>query len=114
LYQAKFRDPLSRGFWLGGSRPPLEVAAGFRHNQLLPEQTAQAVAERGPSVLSHGELALLLLNPYALSDLADLITFLGPEYWLGRMEQVGLEFIERHGLDIPIAGTEEAKASDHE
>jgi hypothetical protein len=100
FYRATFHYPLSRRFWLGeqwvpGSEgtlaspyPPGEVAAGFRHNQLLPIQTAQAVAERGPGVLSPDELALLLLNPYALWDLADLIDFLLPRYWLGRMDQV--------------------------
>jgi hypothetical protein len=32
FYRAQFRYPLSRRFWQGGPRPPLEVAAGFRHN----------------------------------------------------------------------------------
>jgi hypothetical protein len=81
LYRAKFRCPLSRWFWQGELRPPFTVAAGFRYYQLLPEEIARAVAERGPGVLSGEELAVLLLNPYALWDLADLINYLMPDYW---------------------------------
>jgi hypothetical protein len=58
-------------------------------------------------------LAVLLLNPYALWDLADLIDFLLPDYWLGRMEHVGRELMERHGLEIPIPGADEVPASEH-
>jgi hypothetical protein len=114
FYRARFRYPLSRRFWQGGPRPPLVVVAGFRHNQLLPEQTARAVAERGPDVLSPDELAVLLLNPYALWDLADLIDFVLPDYWLGRMDQVGRELMERHGLEVAIPGVDEATAPERE
>ncbi len=102
LYRAKFRYPLSSRFGLEGPRPPLEVAAGFRHKQLLPEETVRAVAERGIGVLPPAELALLLLNPCALWDLADQIDFLLPDYWLKRMDQIGRELMERHGLEVPI------------
>jgi len=107
LYRAKCRYPLSRWFCQGGPRPPLEVAAGFRHNQLLPEEIARAVAERGPAVLSADDLAVLLLNPYALYDLTDLIHFLFPDFWLGRMEQSGREYMERSGVNIPIPGLDD-------
>jgi hypothetical protein len=110
FYRTKFRYPLSRWFWQGEPRPPIEVAAGFRHSQFLPEATAQAVAERGHAVLSPDELAVLLLNPYALWDLADLISFLLPDYWRGRLHKVGLELMERHGLKIPIPGLDDVAA----
>ena len=42
------------------------AASAFRHHQLLPEDKALAVAERGPEALTADELATLLLNPYAL------------------------------------------------
>jgi hypothetical protein len=109
-YRAKFRYPLARCFWQGDPRPATEVAVGFRHNQFLAEQTAQAVAERGPGVLSADELAALLLNPYALWDLSDLIDELEPEFWRERMQQVGQALIDRHGLYIPIPGLDEGPA----
>jgi hypothetical protein len=96
LYQTKFRYPLERWFWEGGPRPRCEIAAGFRHNRFLPDEKARAVAERGPGVLSPDGLAELLLNPYALRDLADLIAFSLPAYWLPRMEQQARENWERH------------------
>jgi hypothetical protein len=106
LYGAKFSYPLSRAFWQGDPRPPMTAVPGFRHNQFLPEETARAVAERGADALSPDELAALLLNPYALWDLADLINSTFPEYWQRRLHQVGLELIERYGLNIPIPGAE--------
>ena len=69
------------------------------------------MAEHGPGVLSSDELAVLFLNPYALCDLADLIDFLTPEYWLERLGQVGQELIDRLGLHIPIPGLDEAPAA---
>ncbi len=111
FYQAKFSYPLSRCFWQGEPRPSFELAAGFRHNQFLPEQRARDVAEHGPGVLSSDELAVLFLNPYALWDLADLIGYLMPEYWLDRLGQVGQELIDRLGLHIPIPGLDETPAA---
>jgi hypothetical protein len=104
FYRAKFRSPLSRWFWDGGPRPRFEIAAAFRHNRFLPEEKARAVAEHGPRVLSADELAALLLNPYALWDIADLIRFSFPDYWLPRLQQVAQEHMERLGLDMSIPG----------
>jgi hypothetical protein len=85
----------------------LEAAAGFRHNGLLPEDAARAVAERGPGVLPDHDLARLLLNPLALWDVADLIDYLLPAHWLDRMEAVGREMEEEYDLRVPIPGVDD-------
>jgi hypothetical protein len=108
FYRTKFYYPLSRRFWDEGPRPSCEVGTGFRHNRFLPEEKARAVAERGPGILSSDELAELLLNPFALWDLADLIDCSAPAYWLPRMEQDAQENWERHRYNVPIPGVEEA------
>jgi hypothetical protein len=114
FYRATFRYPLSRRFWSGEPRPLLAVTPAFRHNQFLPEETGRAVAERGLDVLSDDEVAILLLNPYALWDLADLIDFLLPTYWLDRMDQIGRDLMQRHHLEVAIPGVNGAPASRHE
>jgi hypothetical protein len=95
LYGATFHAPLPR---LCRVDPELathtEPAPEFRHNQPLPDQCAQAVAERGPTVLSETDLSAVLLNPLALVDLADLIGYLVPAYWLPRLDEVGRELLE--------------------
>jgi hypothetical protein len=109
FYRTKFRYPLERCFWQGGPRPRHEPNLGFRHNQFLPAEKVRAVAERGPGVLSPDELGELLLNPYALRDLADLIDYSYPDYWPPRLEQHALEMWERRPHNIPIPGVDEAE-----
>jgi hypothetical protein len=107
LYRAKYCCPLERWFWQGEPRPPHEVALGFRHNRFLPEEKARAVAERGPGILSADELAALLLNPYAVRDLADLVEYLYPDHWAPLLRQKAQENWERHNYNIPIPGLDE-------
>jgi hypothetical protein len=108
-YRTKFRYPMTRWFWQGEPRPRHEPAPGFRHNRFLPAEKAQAVAERGPGVLSPDELAELLLNPYALWDLFDLIHYTFPDYWEPRLEQHAWENWQRRPHNIPIPGVDEAE-----
>jgi hypothetical protein len=109
LYPGRFQPPLSRR--LQPERGPrlreAAEATGFRHHQLLAEDRALAVAERGPEALTEDELAALLLNPYALWDLADLIDLLLPDYWQEQMAGVGEELMDRFGMEIPIPGENE-------
>jgi hypothetical protein len=107
FYRTKFRYLLERCFWQGGPRPQHQPGPGFRHNQFLPAEKVQAVAERGPGVLSPDELAELLLNPYALRDLADLIDYSYPDYWQPRLDQLARENWERYPYNIPIPGLDE-------
>jgi hypothetical protein len=109
FYPGRFEPPASRRFRREGEPQPRETAAAsaFRHHQLLPEDRALAVAERGPEALTEDELATLLLNPYALWDLADLIDLILPDYWQERMAKVGQELMQRLGVEIPIPGENE-------
>ena len=122
FYGARFDSPLPRRFLgegglaveslrqagteraNGGEAPRGEGVTGFRHNGLLPEAEARAIAGRGPDMLADTELATLLLNPLALWDVADLINALLPEYWLGRMNEVGRQLMEEYGLKVAIPG----------
>jgi hypothetical protein len=107
LYGATFHAPLPR---LCRVDPELathtEPAPGFRHNQPLPAQRAGVVAEQGPSVLSDSDVSAVLLNPLALTDLADLIGYLVPAYWLPRLDEVGRDLMEatRNGASARVRG----------
>jgi hypothetical protein len=107
FYQGTFAPP-SLPRWLCREGPPparrTDPNAGFRHYQLLPEEKALAVAERGPEALTDEELAVLLLNPFALWDLADLILTLLPRYWMDIFGAVGKEEMERLGRELPLPG----------
>jgi len=111
FYQATFHAPLPRLGWINGQQPldHATPARGFRHNQLLPEDKAQAIAKRGvgSDVLSNQDLAVLLLNPAALWDVHDLIEATWPQTWVQRMDEVGWDLMtemEELGLDLSIPG----------
>jgi hypothetical protein len=59
----------------------------FRHHELFAESKALTLAEKGPADLAGDELARLLLNPFALLDLADLVGALAPAPWLDLLEK---------------------------
>jgi hypothetical protein len=65
----------------------------FRHHELFPEAKALSLAENGPGALAGDEVARLLLNPFALLDLADLVGALAPASWLDLLEQQARETI---------------------
>jgi hypothetical protein len=65
----------------------------FRHHELFPEAKALTLAENGPSALPGDELARLLLNPFALLDLSDLVGALAPAPWLDLLEKQARETI---------------------
>jgi hypothetical protein len=105
LYGASYRAPLPRSL-RGGENPPAPpVPSEFRHSAALAEPLARAVAEGGVDRLPESDLAQLLLNPHALWDLDDLINSLLPDYWLRRMEEVGLQLARESGID-PYEGFE--------
>jgi hypothetical protein len=102
-YGVTFRPPRPHWERPEGDRPALpETASAFRHHELLDEARAVQVAQGGPGVLHDDELARLLLNPYALWDLADLIDATLPDYWLDRMDAHGRELIAHHGLEVTV------------
>ncbi len=59
----------------------------FRHHELLGEAKALALSQNGPITLDSHELARLLLNPFALLDLTDLVEATLPAAWLDRQEE---------------------------
>lgn len=110
FYETKFDNPeLSRRLMEGQPVYRIEAAAGFPHKQL--SKKADDVAQHGPSVLESHELAELLLNPLALWDLADLIDFLQPGYWLPRMEEVGRALMTKSSLGVFSAVPADASES---
>ncbi len=107
FYQGTFAPPsLPRWLCREGPPPPrrTDPSAGFRHYELLEEDKALAVAERGSEALTDDEMAVLLLNPFALWDLADLILTLLPPYWSNVFGKVGKEEMERLGRELPLPG----------
>src|SRR5262249_21624742 len=54
----------------------------------------------GLGALDDPAVARLLLNPFALCDLQDLLAVRLPDAWLGLMGQVGRELMDRHGLEV--------------
>jgi hypothetical protein len=106
LYKARFLPPHPR--LLGQGQPwfPPNCSAGFPHNQLLPAEEAHALAERGPDDYPPDKLALLLLNPLALWDVSDLISYLLPAYWMPRMEELGRKLVQERDIDVSIPGVD--------
>jgi hypothetical protein len=100
LYGARYVAPLPRSLRLGIDVPPPQVAAEFRHSAPLAEPLAQAVAEGGVDRLPESDLARLLLNPHALWDLNDSIDTLMPDFWLQRMQEVGVQLARESGIDL--------------
>jgi hypothetical protein len=89
----------------------------FRHHELFPEAKSLALAENGPAKLSGDELARLLLNPFALLDLADLVGALAPAAWLDLLEIQARETIgeeEAHELLNEHKSAKSNRAHQHE
>jgi hypothetical protein len=113
LYQAPFLVPRPRRELPEGAQPSSPTETVFRHHQLLPEQLALDVGQRGLAALDAAQLARLALNPFALWDLADLIEETLPDYWLDRMEVRGGELMREMGVDVEdIVG--EPRYADHD
>jgi hypothetical protein len=90
-FNCSVQIPPAQGAWREG---PIELPmAGSRlpYTDLLPENLARSVAQLGPDALTDEMLATILLNPFALADLHDLIDAELPEFWLDVMEEVGQE-----------------------
>jgi hypothetical protein len=100
LYKAQFVAPSPRGWRQGNNLAPPQPAAAFRHSALLSDPLALAVMDGGVGRLPDADLAALLLNPYALWDLDDLIHSTLPDYWLDRMEEKGVQLAQESGIDL--------------
>jgi predicted dehydrogenase len=94
-----FRRPRPRREWPEEGRPDVPAPDSmFRHHELLPERRAEVVAELGVKALAADEMARLLLNPYALWDLADLIDATQPEAWVEAMVALGWDLLGQETL----------------
>jgi hypothetical protein len=100
LYRCLFRRPTNRRDRWEGDPPEVPRVESFTHYELLPEERARAVEERGPGVLTEEEVANLLLNPFALHDLVDLISTRLPEWWIEPLAEAGRALRRRHHLEI--------------
>jgi hypothetical protein len=109
-YKASFSAPISRCL-IPGCNPTWSVPDfHFRHRQRLNDQQMTALAVVGIEALRNGvlfpdgetvELAKLLLNPYALFDLSDLITYSVPFVWQDRFAESGKRLVSQLNLRIP-------------
>jgi hypothetical protein len=112
-YRAAFHLPLVRREWPETGRPAAPAADPlFRHRELLPADLADAVAEKGvgADVLPTRDLARLLLNPLALWDLADLIDYRLPLWWLEPIRQRGLKLMAETGFEMLVPTPPRKKA----
>jgi hypothetical protein len=102
LYHGAFQPQASRRDRLPGETSPQPRATTFTHFALLPEERARLVAEEGCDLLSDDETAALLLNPFALWDLADLIDATLSDWWIDRLAEAGRAIIAHHDLVIHL------------
>jgi hypothetical protein len=93
LYQSPFRYPRPRIDGGPGDGSPRE--GKFRHWERLPEDRILAVVEGGTEALRDDEVGPLLLIPYALYDLHDILNEMHPDSWLPIMQEVGHRMIAR-------------------
>ena len=96
LYDAPFSFPRPRrDCWTAEQLQAPTEPTKFRHVSRLDDERIRAVADEGVDALSDAELAKLLLNPFALFDLFDVIDDLLPEKWQPVMHTVGKELLNR-------------------
>ena len=113
FYQGTFRAPLSRCLM---SAPDLEWPPPdprFRQTNCLNAEQLAALSAEGLPALGNAklfpegepaELARLLLNPYALFDLSDWITYSVSPAWQHRMEVSGRRLVTQFDLAMPQSG----------
>lgn len=82
----------------------------FPHVKWLNEQQLTALANCGLPALRDAsffpkgepaELAQLLLNPYALFDLSDLITCSAPDAWHDKLDKSGQRLLSQYHFELP-------------
>jgi hypothetical protein len=89
LYGTSFAYPRPRRERWNISQPlDAPQANAFNHSQRLSEQRVAAILDDGIDILSDEELAELLLNPFALYDLFDVIDDVQPDNWMDAMHNL--------------------------
>jgi hypothetical protein len=83
LYGASFHYPRPRRDQWDMDHPiDPPTTSGFTHVDRLPDNEVAIILDNGIDGLNNKALGSLLLNPYALFDLFDVIDDVQPEYWL--------------------------------
>lgn len=110
LYGGRFQPTPRHDRW-EGETPDAPHPLRFTHCELLSEQRANAVAEQGAEVLEPDELAAVLLNPFALHDLAELIRTPIRDGWIDALAEAGRAIRRRHDLEIAMPNLDTKPAS---
>jgi hypothetical protein len=111
--QTTFRPALPRRVCDGFEPPQPEPDTRIPYRDLLPKACATQIAKDGVDFLVPDMVARLLLNPYALWDVEDLISMEWSDYWDPLLHKVGEELMEEWGIDptaIPGVDPELVKA----
>lgn len=104
-YDAPFRFPRPRrDCWTAEQLLPHAGPTKFQHTDRLPDERVAAVADQGIEAFSDQELAGVLLNPFALYDLFDVIDDLQPEHWLADFHRLGKELLAVNATSRPSSG----------
>ncbi len=93
-----FRYPGSRRD--GGSSQPPPPDSRFRFKDVWTSEKLLPTLEGGVNVLKNDELGELLLNPYAMADLHDMISDMDPDAWLPVLQKVGREMMRREHVGM--------------
>jgi hypothetical protein len=105
-YQTTFRPPLPRRLLDGLEPRRPEPDSRFAYHTRLSESRVAQILKEGVAGLPADEIAPVLLNPYALWDLADRIDVEMPDHWLQLLKEAGKEMMQESGMEIRIPGVD--------
>ena len=72
----------------------------FPGRKLVRANQLQEFCDQGPSTFSEAEVASLLVNPFALSDLSGFAHEVVPLWWMDHMQKIGKKLAEELGIDL--------------
>jgi hypothetical protein len=68
----------------------------------LTQERVEQLLSRGPATLTEEDLTGLLLDPFALESLAELIEAEPSDYWLEQMDELGAEQMKADGMSMHL------------
>jgi len=99
LYSADFCYPRARrDCWTTEQLEPSAEPTKFTQSDRLTDDRVSAVADDGINALDDDELARLILNPFALHDLFDVIDELHPDAWMPVIHDIGKALMQNQRL----------------
>jgi len=108
--QTTFRPALPRRICEGLQPPQPKPDPRFAHRTLLPEACVAQILKEGVEGLAADTVGPLLLNPYALWDMADRIYYEMSDVWLPLVDELGKEIMEEWGMDFEIPGVDSKRS----